>query len=235
MLKMTELKKGNIFTTECDVLVNAVNCVGVMGAGIAYECKLRFPEMFKKYKNMCKDGLLDIGLLWLYTIPDSHNHFSRVLNFPTKKDWKMPTKEVFLEKGLQKFVDVYQEKKIESVAFPCLGAGRGGLPFETSLAIMQHYLNDLPIKIEIWQYDPNAEDDLYQDFKNKFLAWDIDKIAELSGLKKDKILLIQKCLQENQIKNISGLAGVKGIGASTLEKSFLFIQNHHINSDNSLF
>ena len=61
---MIEFKKGNIFSTQSDVVVNAVNCVGVMGAGIALEFKLRFPDMFSKYQNFCKSGALDIGKLW---------------------------------------------------------------------------------------------------------------------------------------------------------------------------
>lgn len=232
---MIEFKKGNIFTTECDVIVNTVNCVGVMGAGIAYEFKLRFPEMFKKYKKLCDENQLDIGLLWLYNIPNSSNHFSRILNFPTKKDWKHPTKEIFLEQGLQKFVETYQEKNIQSIAFPYLGAGRGGLSSEISLQIMQKYLADLPIKIEIWEYDPNSEDDLYQQFKSIFLNLNIRDIEQFSGLKQDKIQIIQENLQNNKIKNISGLAGIKGIGGATLEKSFIFAQKYQQNFANSLF
>lgn len=232
---MIELKKGNIFTTECEVIVNTVNCVGVMGAGIAYEFKLRFPEMFKKYKKLCNDKQLDIGLLWLYNIPNSTNHFTRVLNFPTKKDWKLPSKETFLELGLQKFVETYQEKNIQSIAFPYLGAGRGGLSAEISLQIMQKYLSNLPIKIEIWEYDPNAEDDLYQNFKHIFLNVTIQDIIQFSGLKADKIQIIQENLHNNNIKNISGLANIKGIGSATLEKSFLFTQNYQKSLSNSLF
>lgn len=232
---MIELKKGNIFTTECEVIVNTINCVGKMGAGISYEFKLRFPEMFKKYEKLCDDKQLDIGLLWIYSIPNSSNHFSRILNFPTKKDWKHPTKETFLELGLQKFVETYQEKNIQSIAFPYLGAGRGGLSSEISLQIMQKYLADLPIKIEIWEYDPNSEDDLYQQFKNIFLNLSIRDIEQFSGLKQDKIQIIRENLQNNKIKNISSLASIKGIGGTTLEKSFLFAQNCQKNFANSLF
>ncbi|KAL1029109.1 macro domain-containing protein [Haemophilus influenzae] len=82
---MIEFKKGNIFSTQCDVIVNAVNCVGVMGAGIALEFKIRFPEMFKKYKEFCDNGSLDIGKLWIYSISNKKFGFNRILSFPTKK------------------------------------------------------------------------------------------------------------------------------------------------------
>ena len=64
---MIEIKKGNIFTTQCETIVNTVNCVGVMGAGIAYEFKFRYPEMFSKYKSYCiyiYDTLDDAGLIF---------------------------------------------------------------------------------------------------------------------------------------------------------------------------
>ena len=139
---MIEFKSGNIFTTECQTIVNTVNCVGVMGAGIAYEFRLRFPEMFSKYKSFCDEGKLKIGSLWMYKLPnDEVASYRNILNFPTKKHWKFPSKEEYLEKGLQKFVSSYNEKDIRSVAFPLLGASHGGLSEETSIAIMKRYLS----------------------------------------------------------------------------------------------
>ena len=91
-------KTGNIFTTKCQTIVNTVNCVGVMGAGIAFEFKLREETMFKKYKQLCDAKQLNIGTLWIYK-SDNNN----ILNFPTKYDWKLPSKQEYLEKGLQKF------------------------------------------------------------------------------------------------------------------------------------
>ncbi len=70
---------GNIFTSKCQTIVNTVNCVGVMGAGMALECRLRYPEMHEKYILLCKDKLIDIGLLWIYKSPEKW-----ILNFPTK-------------------------------------------------------------------------------------------------------------------------------------------------------
>ena len=119
---MIKIVSGNIFNTECDYIVNTVNCMGVMGAGIAYEFKLRYPEMYKKYKKICEDNLFDIGMLWIYKDPDKN-----ILCFPTKKHWKYPSKIEYLELGLQKFVSIYKEKGIKSIAFPILGASLGGI------------------------------------------------------------------------------------------------------------
>jgi O-acetyl-ADP-ribose deacetylase (regulator of RNase III) len=100
---MIEIKQGNIFTTQCQSIVNTVNCVGIMG--IAYEFKLRFPDMFEKYKSFCEKGLLDIGNLWVYKLTEFDNEkYEYILSFPTKKHWKYPSKEEYLERGLEKFV-----------------------------------------------------------------------------------------------------------------------------------
>ena len=156
-------KKGNIFTTKCQTIVNTINCVGVMGAGIAYEFRLRENDMYVKYQALCNERKIDIGILWIYRT-QKYN----ILNFPTKYDWKYPAKEEYLQKGLQKFVETYQQKGITSIAFPLLGADRGGLNPQDSLKIMFKYLSNCDIDIEIWHFDPYAKDDLYEEFKGVF-------------------------------------------------------------------
>ena len=230
---MLEIKKGNIFTTKCHTIVNTVNCVGVMGAGIAYEFKLRFPEMFDKYKSFCNQGMIDIGSLWIYKLTkDDNEMYEYVLNFPTKKHWKYPSKEEYLEKGLQKFVDTYKEKGILSVAFPLLGASKGGIAEDISIKIMKKYLEQIDIPVEIWQFDPNAKDDLYEEFKEKFLNLDDSIIKEQSKLRADLIKKIKSALMRDDINSISGLLRVKGIGDVSLEKSFKFIKDFDKNNMN---
>ena len=82
MTNITEIT-GNIFTSECQTLVNTVNCNGVMGAGIALEFKLRHPKMFEQYVEHCKRGRIDIGKLWLYKPSQDAGDRRWVLNFPT--------------------------------------------------------------------------------------------------------------------------------------------------------
>ena len=128
--------KGNIFTSQCKALVNTVNCVGVMGAGIAFEYRLRYPIMYEKYIQLCENKQISIGKLWLYKSEDKW-----VLNFPTKNHWKYPSKKKYLHSGLKKFVETYESKGIEAIAFPLLGADKGGIPQNESLEIMESYLN----------------------------------------------------------------------------------------------
>lgn len=136
---------GNIFESDTQTMVNTVNCVGVMGKGLALQVKKRYPSMFNAYEQICKEGLLDIGKLWLYKT--DHRW---ILNFPTKYDWRQPSKEEYLEMGLQKFLDSYKNKGITSVAFPLLGASNGGLDPDVSLKIMRRYLDQCEIPVFIY-------------------------------------------------------------------------------------
>lgn len=230
---MIEIKKGNIFTTNCQTIVNTVNCVGVMGAGIAYEFKLRFPEMFEKYQQLCACGSIDIGKLWIYKLTKhDRENYQYILNFPTKKHWKYPTKVEYLERGLEKFINTYKQKGILSIAFPLLGANKGGLSGDVSLNIMKKYLNNVDIPVEIWYFDPKAKDDLYEEFKNIFLNLDINTIKEQSKLRIDTINKIKMALNRNDINSLSGLLRIKGIGDASLQKSFNFIKNYQKNNLN---
>lgn len=214
-------KTGNIFTTQCEVIVNTINCVGVMGAGIAYEFRLRQPDMFDKYQTLCKNKELDIGKLWIYAAEDK-----KILNFPTKYDWKYPSKEEYLHKGLQKFVETYQQRGITSIAFPLLGAQKGGLSPERSLSIMEQHLKNCDIDIEIWHFDPMAEDDLYNRFRSVLQELDDVTIKNESKIRIDIVKKIRAALDDNTINSISGLLRVNGVGDVTLEKLFRYVMDY---------
>ena len=91
--------RGNIFEAPAQTLVNTVNTVGVMGKGIALTFKSIYPEMFRQYVELCDAGELDIGRLFLYRTSNK-----LILNFPTKKHWRNPSKLEYIEAGLQTFV-----------------------------------------------------------------------------------------------------------------------------------
>ena len=219
-------KTGNIFTTKAQTIVNTINCVGVMGAGIAYEFRLRDKDMFEKYQQLCSKKNIDIGKLWIYQTDDESASYEKILNFPTKYNWKLPSKEEYLHKGLQKFIQTYKEKNIKSIAFPILGADKGGLNPKKSLEIMRSYLGNLDIDVEIWHFNPTAKDDLYEKFKTLFLKLDEQKIKVDSAIRIDKVRLVKKSLQDENINSLSSLLRVKGIGESTLEKLFGYIKNY---------
>lgn len=151
---MEIIESGNIFESKAQTLVNTVNCVGVMGKGLALEFKKRYPAMFMEYQRICKDGLLDIGKLWIYKMPNKW-----VLNFPTKYHWRQPSNEYFLEKGLDKFMSTYLDREIQSIAFPLLGSSNGGLDPEVSLRIMTDYLQHCKIPVTLYiSYRPKRNE-----------------------------------------------------------------------------
>lgn len=220
-------KTGNIFTTKCQTIVNTVNCVGVMGAGIAYEFRLRENDMFSKYQELCKNKNLDIGILWIYRAQNFN-----ILNFPTKYDWKFPSKKEYLERGLQKFVSTYRQKGVTSIAFPLLGADRGGINPDESLHIMTKYLSQCDIDVEIWHFDPSAKDDLYEEFKAILQNIDDDTIKKDSKIRVDIVKKIREALENPNINSLSGLLRVKGVGDKSLEKLFIYVKNYQQNNIN---
>ena len=137
--------EGDIFKSPAQVIVNTVNTVGVMGKGIALEFKKRYPDMFQAYRDICDRRKLKTGTLMLYYEPD---HW--VLLFPTKENWRNPSRMEYIEAGLAKFCRTYAEKGITSVAFPKLGCGNGELNWSDVQPVMEKYLKDLPIDIYIY-------------------------------------------------------------------------------------
>src|SRR6056297_2677226 len=140
---MIHYYEGTVFNTPAKTIVNTVNCVGVMGAGIALEFKLRYPEMYKDYKEKCKNDKVKVGRPYLYRLKND----LRILNFPRKKHWRNNSKLEWIESGLIYFRNNYQKINMESVAFPKLGTNNGGLNWSDVKQLMEEYLSDLNINI----------------------------------------------------------------------------------------
>jgi O-acetyl-ADP-ribose deacetylase (regulator of RNase III)/DNA-binding XRE family transcriptional regulator len=211
---------GNLFTSGCQTIVNTVNCVGVMGAGIALEFKYRYPEMYERYVELCKKKHIQIGKLWLYNKEPNRKW---VLNFPTKKDWKFDSKQEYIEKGLKKFLETYREKEIKSIAFPLLGANKGGLDPSLSKDIMTNYLSQCDIPVEIYQFDPEAKDDLIDLAREIFENGIKSKSLKEYGINSRTFNKVKKAIQENKVNSMNQLRRVKGIGETTMEKCYKFL------------
>ena len=145
---MLTYHRTSLLESQAQTIVNTVNTVGVMGKGLAHEMKIRYPLMFKSYKKICDERLLDVGKLWLWRDPQQW-----VLNFPTKKNWRQPSRIEYIEAGLEKFVRNFERQGIREIAFPRLGCGNGGLNWDEVQPLMHRYLSDLPIKVYIHDYD----------------------------------------------------------------------------------
>ena len=216
-------KKGNIFSSDKQTIVNTINCVGVMGKGVALGFRLRYPEMYEKYKEFCKNKQITIGKLWLYKRPQEDSKW--VLNYKTKFHRKYTRKKEYLEAGLQKFVETYQEKGITSIAFPLLGTHNGGLDKIDVLNIMHFYLDKCSIPIEIYEYDSKAPDELYKQFKDKWMSMSIYDKKNL-GIRANQIVVIEKILNDINNSSMTSLSECNGIGIVTLQKCFNLILNY---------
>ncbi len=217
---MVFIEKGNLFNSNCQTLVNTINCVGAMGKGLALVFKLRYPAMFDLYRSHCQKGLISPGTLWLYKRDPS---YAWVLNFPTKYHWKYPSKLEYLEKGLDKFLQTYKAQGIQSIAFPLLGTDNGGLDKEEVLNLMQCYLSQCEIPVEIYEYDPSARDDLFESFKAKWEKREVAEIIIETGIRKDRIITISERLASGEVSSMIGLIESKGISLKTIEKCFAYI------------
>lgn len=213
---------GNIFNTGCQTIVNTVNCVGVMGKGIALVHRLRYPTMDEEYKELCKKKLIQIGSLWLYT---KEANAPWILNFPTKFHWKYPSRIEWIEQGLNKFVENYEKKGITSIAFPLLGTHNGGLDSGEVKKLMVEHLQKCNIDIEIYQYDPASNDDLFASFKEKWLALDDRQIKIETDIQQQYARKISEVIQNGEVNSIIALANYEGIGEKTLQKAFRYTLN----------
>lgn len=157
---MINVKIGDIFKSKQDVLVNTVNCVGVMGKGIAQIYKKKYPKMFEEYQLLCKANKIVTGKLYPYY----ENNNLKIINFPTKQHWRSPSKLEYITSGLDWFVNNYEKLNIKSIAFPPLGCGNGGLEWETVGPIMYQKLCDLPIDIEIYAPFDTSKDKITKIF-----------------------------------------------------------------------
>ena len=171
---------GDPFDSEAQTLVNTVNCVGVMGKGIALEFKKRFPEMYKDYVARCKARKVRLGEPYpfpepqpfsLSTEPEQLSLFEepklpRILNFPTKMHWRSKSRLPDIIDGLEHLAQKYQEWGIRSLAVPALGCGNGGLRWQEVGPILYRHLNQLDIPIELYAPPGTPPEWLAKDFLN---------------------------------------------------------------------
>ncbi len=155
-------RQGNLLNADVEAVVNTVNTVGVMGKGIALMFKERFPENFRAYEAACKAGEVHVGEMFV-TAGVELDGPRWIINFPTKKHWRQPTKPEWVERGLIALKGVIEEKRIRSIAIPPLGCGNGGLNWRDIRPMIEASLCDLP-DVDVIVYEPTAK---YQNIAKK--------------------------------------------------------------------
>lgn len=138
---MIEYCKGDLLESSAQCLVNPVNCVGVMGKGLALEFKKKYPDMFSVYRKCCKEETLRIGQIIFYQLKEKPSKI--ICLFPTKYHWRERSKLSTIEIGMKLFLEYAPKMKIKTVAFPQLGCGLGGLNFKMQVQpLMEKYLRE---------------------------------------------------------------------------------------------
>lgn len=159
---MIHYTQGNLLEADVDALVNTVNTVGVMGKGIALMFKERFPLNMQAYAKACKAGEVVVGKMFV-TATDELMGPKWVINFPTKRHWRAPSKIEWVNEGLLDLRSFILENKLKSIAIPPLGAGNGGLDWQQVKPLIEKALGDLE-DVEILVFEPTSK---YQNVAKK--------------------------------------------------------------------
>lgn len=149
---MIELTQGDILKADAEALVNTVNCVGVMGRGIALQFRKTFPENFKAYEAACKAHKVQPGKMFVYDLNRLYNP-RFIINFPTKRHWKGKSRIEDIKSGLADLIDVVQQQQIRSIAVPPLGCGLGGLIWEEVRPLIIEAFQSLP-EVAVLLFEP---------------------------------------------------------------------------------
>lgn len=154
---MIELTRGDILNADTEAVVNTVNCVGVMGRGIALQFKKAFPENFKAYKAACDAKTVCPGKMFVQSLNRLYNP-RYIINFPTKRHWRANSRIDDIKQGLNDLVRVIKAENIRSIAIPPLGCGLGGLNWEEVRPLIVRAFDDLP-EVQVLLYEPTGAPD----------------------------------------------------------------------------
>ncbi len=149
---MIHLAYGDILKHEADALVNTVNCMGVMGRGIALQFRRAFEDNYEAYRKAAKAKEIRPGQMFVFersTIEQPRC----IINFPTKRHWKENSRIEDIESGLMDLVRVIQDKGIRSIAIPPLGCGLGGLDWAAVRPLIEQALSSIP-EVDAYLFEP---------------------------------------------------------------------------------
>lgn len=179
---------GDVFSSKAQTLVNTVNCVGVMGKGVAEQFRLRFPEMFRDYKVRSDRKEVRLGEPYLYRDLSG----IRIINFPTKDHWRSPSRMADIERGLDYFAAHYEQWQITSIAMPPLGCGNGGLEWSEVGPLIYQKLYALPIDVEVYAPYGTPKQQLTEEFLSSPSQMSLEgKGRKLRALKPEWIVLLE--------------------------------------------
>lgn len=154
-----KVTQGDLLDQDVDAIVNTVNCVGIMGKGIALQFKQKWPQNFKHYEKACKAGEVRPGRMFVHELGRLGGKPHFIINFPTKDHWRGKSKLSFIEDGLDDLVRVVREYGIRSLAMPPLGCGNGGLNWAAVRPLIEQRLSPLTSQVEVRLFEPEGAPD----------------------------------------------------------------------------
>lgn len=173
---MIKYVDGDFFNFDADIRINTVNCVGVMGAGVALAFKNKYPEMYKEYKKACINGEIRPGKPQVWFDGDLFSKGVTIINFPTKDHWRKPSEYEYIEQGLIWLRDYLKQYSNDfTITVPALGCGHGGLDWNIVKELIKKYLGELQINVLVFEPKssvdaPNSE------------AYNLEEAQRLSSL-----------------------------------------------------
>ena len=172
---MLEFVKGDFFDFDADIRINTVNCVGVMGAGVALAFKKKYPEMFKEYARQCKEKEIVPGKPTVWKQGDMFSKGIEIINFPTKNHWRNPSEYEYIEDGLIWLSNYLKNKEGLTITLPALGCGHGGLDWGEVKRLILKYLEKTSNNILVFEPEASKK-------AGKNLSITPEKISELKNL-----------------------------------------------------
>lgn len=214
---MIKYIEGTVFNQNVDAIVNTINVVGVMGAGLALEFSLRYPDMFEDYKKKCKSKAITLGKVDYYKAADV-----TIVNFPTKGHFKYPSKIEWIDAALKDFVSTYKSMNIKSVAFPRLGTTNGGLDWKDVQLVMEKHLSKIDIPVLICLDTAQAEG-LEKKMVDKFNSTDFTSLSLSLKLNQKQREALENA---KPIKRFWKIKDLDGIGIVCYTKLFEYCKEN---------
>jgi O-acetyl-ADP-ribose deacetylase (regulator of RNase III) len=152
--EMINIVEGNFLESNVEALVNTVNCVGVMGKGIALQSKQAFPDNFEAYLKACRKEEVQPGKMFVYETKSMFNP-KYIINFPTKRHWVGKSRYEDIESGLRALITEICNRSIHSISIPPLGCGLGGLDWRKVRPMIEKAFKELP-EVQVSLYEPKG-------------------------------------------------------------------------------
>ena len=153
-IKMIVVKEGNIFNGNEKIICHQTNCLGIMGGGIALQVRNRYPEVYKKYSELCS----------LYK--DRTERLMGNVQFVETNDGKIIANcfgQNGIGNGVQtdyndlyeclKSVKTYAEEHLVTVSIPYnIGCGLAGGDWNIVSSMIEEIFGDSDVPCTIYQY-----------------------------------------------------------------------------------